>query len=232
MPLAPSFDTVGWFARDMEKMVLAAKAFGVSKQDEPAGSLLLPVDAWANALPETVAALAPVLSQLQTRYHPVTPVVLAADGLAGWAETFRICQAAEIWTAHGEWIEQTAPQFGPGVKERFAMAKGIGTDEAAVAIEQRRSIRAGLHDLLSDNAVLVMPTSPEPAPMKNADQAALAAFRMRALAMLSPAGLAGLPQLSIPAGTVDGAPVGMSLIGGPGTDGMLLSLVRALDMGE
>ncbi|MEC8793599.1 MAG: amidase family protein, partial [Pseudomonadota bacterium] len=56
----------------------------------------------------------------------------------------------------------------------------------------------------------------------------LDAFRTAALELLCPAGLAGLPQVSLPAGTVDGAPVGLSLIGPPGGDGQLLAMAEAL----
>ena len=42
------------------------------------------------------------------------------------------------------------------------------------------------------------------------------------------AGLAGLPQVSLPAGTVDGALVGLSLIGPLGGDGALLAMAEAL----
>jgi amidase len=42
------------------------------------------------------------------------------------------------------------------------------------------------------------------------------------------AGLGGLPQVSIPVGTVTGCPVGLSLIGWPGGDEALLDLAVAL----
>jgi amidase len=42
------------------------------------------------------------------------------------------------------------------------------------------------------------------------------------------AGLAGLPQMNLPAGTVSGCPVGLSLIGWPGSDEVLLDLTKSL----
>ena len=41
---------------------------------------------------------------------------VSAEGLEAWRETFRICQASEIWQVHGDWIRQTTPAFGPGRK--------------------------------------------------------------------------------------------------------------------
>jgi amidase len=43
------------------------------------------------------------------------------------------------------------------------------------------------------------------------------------------AGLAGLPQISIPAGFVDGAPVALSLISAKDNDDELLALAVELD---
>jgi amidase len=53
-------------------------------------------------------------------------------------------------------------------------------------------------------------------------QSELEPYRNRALSLMSVAGHAGLPQLSIPFGTVDGAPVGLSLVGRPGSDLLLI----------
>ena len=42
------------------------------------------------------------------------------------------------------------------------------------------------------------------------------------------AGISGLPQMSIPAGTLGGCPVGLSFIGWPGGDEALLDLACEL----
>ena len=50
----------------------------------------------------------------------------------------------------------------------------------------------------------------------------LAAFRDRTLAMCCTAGLAGLPQISLPRIMVEGCPLGLSLVARPDGDEMLL----------
>ena len=50
----------------------------------------------------------------------------------------------------------------------------------------------------------------------------LEAFRARAFALLAVAGLARLPQISLPVGTLDDCPIGLSLIGPRGCDRGLL----------
>lgn len=224
MPLAPSFDTVGWFARYAGVMDRVAAAFGLPDAVPGPVRMLLPVDAWAMAEAPTVAALAPVLARIEARLGAARPVVMAPDGLDLWFDTFRTCQAAEIWQTHGDWIDRARPAFGPGVAERFAMAAAITEPAWAEARATRNVVAERLLDLTRDGAVLVLPASPSPAPKRSADGTELETFRRRALHLLCAAGLAGLPQISIPAGMVDGAPVGLGLVGAPGSDRTLLAL--------
>ena len=227
MALAPSFDAVGWFTRDLDTMRKAVGAFGMESSD-PAARILFPVDAWARASAGTVATLGPMLSRLQKRFGTLTPVLLADNGLMEWREAFRLHQGHEIWRVHGDWITKTNPTFGGGVGARFTMAKGITDDEFAWAKSKRKGITDQLMAHFSQGTVMVLPTSPGPAPMRNSDQAAQDDFRARALEMLCPAGHAGLPQLSIPAGEVDGGPVGLSLMGPRDGEEMLLATAAAI----
>ena len=178
---------------------------------------------WAE--PGTVEALGPALARLEARFGPAVPVILAPGGLTPWFEAFRVCQAAEVWEAHRDWVEQARPSFGPGVADRFRMAAGIGAEAWAGAREARGHIRARMESLLSDGSVLILPTSPGPAPLRDADNAALDDFRTRALHLLCPAGLAGFPQISVPGGVSQKAPVGLGLVGHAGTDRMLVKAV-------
>jgi amidase len=225
MPFTQSFDTVGWFARDGGLMEAVARAYGCPVGIDPT-RLLLPVDLWARAEPSCVDAVAPALAKLEALLGPATPVILAPDGLETWRETFRICQAAEIWHCLGDWVTAHSPDFGPGIEERFKFAATIDGDSFAAARKAHNRVREHMAELVTPDTVLILPTSPGPAPFLTAGAAALDDFRRRAFEMLCPAGLAGLPQLSVPAGLVDDGPVGVSLMGAPGQD---LSLIRLAD---
>lgn len=96
----------------------------------------------------------------------------------------------------------------------------------------RDVIRARLDALLSDDTVLVMPTAPDVAPRLDLPPQDTVAVRERMLALLCVAGLGGLPQLSIPAATVNGAPVGLSLIAARGRDELLLSAACTLQSAQ
>ena len=82
--------------------------------------------------------------------------------------------------------------------------------------------------LLGSDAVLVLPTVPGAAPLKNADPETFKLYRERALHLLCIAGLAGFPQITLPIGVIDGAPFGLSLIGPPNSDVALIRLGRRI----
>lgn len=228
MPMAPSFDTVGWFARDTDTFAKGGLAYGIESPASVDGTkLMIADDAMAFALPETRAAIQGTIDKLQEMLGAAGTVSLADGAFDRWRNTFRVCQGAEVWESHGAWVTEAAPSFGPGIKDRFRMASELGADEIAAARAQRADIRARLVELIGDR-VIVLPTSPGPAPFRDVDDAQQETFRSAALGLLCSAGLAGLPQVNIPAGIVDGGPVGVSLLGGPGRDGLLIAIARNL----
>lgn len=224
MPLAPSYDTCGWFARDaqtlarvgtvlLDRPVTAARPARLVA-DPAMFSLCDP--ATAGTLDTAVGALGMPVETVDTGFDPER-----------FKEAFRILQAREIWEVHGDWVGRVQPGFGPGVEDRFRMAAGITDAEVTAMQPVRDALRGTLTDLLADGTVLVLPTAPGPAPVMNWDPALLDAFRYRIIALTCLAGHAGLPQVTLPAGLVDGAPVGISLMGAAGTDADLLGAAQA-----
>ncbi len=223
MPLAPSFDTAGWFTRDPATLAAVGPALGLEGGDG-VERLLLPVDIWARAGSATVAAMADRMAEIEALVGSARPVLLADEGLVQWREAFRLYQGHEIWEVHGPWITETAPTFGVGIAARFQMASEITEDEFSWAAAERANIQARMAEVLTPGTALVMPTVPGPAPFRDEAQADLDDYRARALEMLCPAGHAGLPQISMPAGKVEGGPVGLSIVGAAGMDRGLLAL--------
>jgi amidase len=72
--------------------------------------------------------------------------------------------------------------------------------------------------------VVVLPAAPCIAPRLDTPPDALESFRVRVMRLTCTAGLAGLPQVVIPAGIVAGCPAGLSFIGWAGGDEVLLDL--------
>lgn len=90
-------------------------------------------------------------------------------------------------------------------------------------------LSAHVRGLLGDDGVLMLPTAPGPAVLCNLPTAELEDWRTRLISLTCIAGIAGLPQLSMPLAAVDGLPVGLSLIGPAGSDEELLALAVQLD---
>jgi amidase len=230
-PLAPMFDTCGWFARDAALMARVGEVLlhNAIPTALPHVRVLLATDAFALASADTAATLAPAVRAVEARFGGATPVTVASDGLNSWFDVFRVLQYDDIWRTHGEWVRSCAPTFGAQIAPRFEAVSRVQQDEVQTMAERRTTIRSRLDDLLDGDTLLIMPTAPDVAPKLQLPPQETVAVRERMLALLCVAGLGGLPQLSLPAGTVHGAPVGLSLLAGRGRDELLLAVARALE---
>ncbi len=228
-PLAPSLDTVGWFARDAALLSRVGSVL-LPEGGAPAvaGPLLRPLEAWENAEAAVAEALAPALARLEATFGRACPIALAPEGLSTLQTAFRAIQSQEVWASLGGWVTATRPALGADVAARMAVARNLPAAEAEEGRLLRRRWQARLRPLLAGGAVLVLPTSPNFAPLLTASAADVQTVRETTLRVTAIAGLAGLPEVTLPAATAGGLPVGLSLIGGVGTDRALLALaVRA-----
>src|SRR6202035_256324 len=89
--------------------------------------------------------------------------------------------------------------------------------------------RARLRMLLPSGTILCLPTTPFPAPQKGLPPHQLGSMRERISCLPSRDGLTGVPQVSLPGATADGAPVGLSIIGARGSDLDLLRVAVAFE---
>jgi amidase len=134
-------------------------------------------------------------------------------------------QGDEIRRRHSAWIEANRPHFGPGIAERFRWAQTIDPSDVERMRPKRETVAAHVDTLLGDDAVLCLPTAPGIAPKLATSPQELEVFRARAFSLLSIAGLARLPQITLPLGTLQGCPLGISLIAPHGCDLGLLDFV-------
>jgi amidase len=227
-PLAPSYDTCGWFAAEAEVLRRVGDVLLPLPGAGPLGPLLRPSEVWANADAEVAAALQHAMTALERLLGAALPVSVAPEGLLVFEAHFRASQAEEAWASLGAWVTKHNPEFGPGVADRFAAARVMDPAKAAAGRAFRRGIAARLRGLLGGGAVMAYPTSPCPAPRRDSPQDALQAVRVRTIGVTAIAGFAGLPEVTLPAARVGGAPVGLSLVAAPGRDRALLDLAVAL----
>lgn len=152
--------------------------------------------------------------------------VVAPEGLKTWMDAFRELQGAEIWATHGEWIGREQPVFGPDIAARFAWAAGLAGADHSPAAMLRSLLTQRLRELLGKDGCLVLPTVPGPAPLRGAGPGQLERSRSSAMMLSCLAGLAGLPQVTLPVPGPGGLPLGLSVIGGHGQDLRLLSWIQ------
>lgn len=225
LPLAPSFDTVGWLTRS-PVVLLAALDATVPPPSVPGG----PLDATVLVVPEELVALVePAVARAFAAFvealdEPVATVRLRDLGIpdpAALQEQMRLVQAAEALAAHGPWIDAHPGALSTVVGDRFRVARANDPDATADAVARLDEVRATIRRAL-DGRILLFPTVPGPAPLLHSEAAALERTRTATTATTALASVGGLPAVSAPALTVDGAPVGVCLVGGPATDRALV----------
>lgn len=235
VPLHPGFDTATWLAHDagcferVGAVLLPESAFRPRRllRLDDAAALADPV--FAAPLAAVQAALAGLLDAEPGALQTVQPVHAAAgEDLADWRQTYATVGAHEGWQVHGGWITRHAPVFGQAVGARWRAASGVTDAAAAAARERMADIRARVRALIGADGVALLPSAASLAPRRDADPAEVDAVRLRTMAITCIAGLAGLPQVSIPFAAPDGAPLGISLLGPAGSDRALIRLAVAV----
>ncbi len=228
MPLAPSLDTIGWFARDIElydrvgAILLGddAREFSLTKLlYMPVLEQLLLGEAETDAYRAMFAEVRPHFTSLKAASQPT----LSIDELY---LVFRHIQGAEAWATHGGWISSGDRKLGPGVADRFAFGAEIAADLVASQRLRRAQFTQELEKIIGNDAVLALPTVPGAAPLAKEPFETLQAYREQALRLLCLSVLSGLPQITLPLGQVQGAPFGISFIGPRGSDRALIALAR------
>jgi len=229
-PLAPSFDVVGWFARDIDTMIAVGDVLlPPDSGDAKINEAVLLADGFDEIDPDFGDAAAPYLTRLKTgRWREAR---LGEDFLAQALTHFRNLQAAEAWASVGEWITTYRPVFGAGVAQRFEIARNVTPQQKQTAQAFGNEFRARLDELLGERGVIVLPTTPFRAPRLDAREDELDAKRYQMMRLFILASYCGLPQISLPLKTT-GAPFGLSLISRRGSDRKLLAYARGLINGE
>lgn len=230
LDLAPSFDTGGWFARDAGTFARVAEVLLDAADEAPAQPLhlLWPTDLWGQLSAAAHASAEAAARRVEAVLGRAQPVKLVLDSFDAMYWAFRHLQGREAWMTDGPLIERYAPPLGPGVAERFAWSRGVSDVQVAEAQAFRQRFRAHFAQVLGAGGVLLLPTMPDIAPLRSEPESGLEDYRNRAIRLLCAAGLAGAPQISLPLAGRDGAPMGISLLGRPGSDRALVALAQRL----
>jgi amidase len=229
LPQAPCSDTTGWFTRDAATFAKVSSAMlGEIIPATLPRKLLIAVDAFGFADPEVQSALNPMVKRLAGLIGETRDEIFAPQGLSTWARAQRTLQAFEAWNTFKEWIERENPRFAFLVARNLVLGSLIPPADRGWAALMRAEVRARLAYLTHSDTIICLPTTPCPAPFKGQSLPALDAVRDRISCLAAHGGLAGHPQLSLPGATVNGAPIGLSIIGARGNDAALVAVATAL----
>ncbi len=229
LPQAPTSDTTGWFARDAETFArVSTVLLGEAPAAELPNTLLIAVDAFGFADPEVAAALKPMVERLGRLIGSTREEVMAPPGLSVWARAQRTLQPVEAWNTFRDWVERDNPRMAFSVARGLIAGAQIPAGDHAWAELMRREARARMSWLLPPGTILCLPSTPFPAPLKGLSLPVLTPLRDRITCLCAQGGLTGVPQVSIPGATVDGAPVGLSIIGRRGSDAELVAVAQAM----
>ncbi|MHB1171428.1 MAG: AtzH-like domain-containing protein [Lacisediminihabitans sp.] len=232
LPLAPSFDTVGWLTRDAATLRAAA-----SVSLDP--TMQLPVGARFAVAP-TVSSQAEddVREAFDVALADLTDAGVLADAVAvelgdidDLFGTFRTVQAAEAWRTHGAWVTAHPGAIGAEIAARFAFAATITPAAEATAREALAAAEMHVSAVLGDR-ILLLPSASSAAPSASAASDVMESIRASTLRMTCIAGIARRPALSVPmlgVAVASGplpAPVGLCLVGPRFSD------LALIDVGE
>jgi len=230
MPFAPSFDTVGAIARDLPTLTRAMRVLA-GLEERPAGPpprVALVREAWALAEPAVVDAGRAWLAAHGVHAAEVGLAELAgAEGRdpASWLTTHCQLQWAEIAASLGSWVASARPRFGDLIAANFRLLEQIERNRLGEQVARRERLAARLARALAEAGLLCIPTTSAPPPRTGHafDDRTRDTYLTPTLTLQTFASIARLPQVTIPAGLVDGAPVGVSFLAGPGEDARLLA---------
>lgn len=230
LPQAPSSDTTGWFARDATTFATVSSVLlGEPIPDVIPRKLIVAVDAFGFAGTAVSAALQPMVGRLAELIGSVREDVLAPQGLSVWARAQRTLQPYEAWETFRPWIERDNPRMAFTVARGLILGSMTSEVDRGWAELMRQEARARMAYLLAPGAILCLPTTPFPAPRRGLPVPELGPLRERITCLCSHGGLTGVPQVNIPGATVDGLPIGLSIVAARGEDAMLVAVAHALE---
>ena len=230
LPFSATFDVIGWFARDAGRLASVGRVlFGDAENPRPAPAArdrgrrvrARGRDRAGRARARRRAGRRAGGSDPPRPGEPDLPPRLVRElpdhpGVGDLGQPRRVDHRREAHVRAGD-------------PRADGLGEGVEPDEVRRARRRHAEIRARLDDLLAEDEVLCLPSSPRAAPRKNTPTDDLEVrFRHQAMCLLCISGLGGLPQVSLPLATLDGLPLGLSLIARRGADSMLLSLAAEL----
>ncbi len=204
-PLAPSYDTAGWFTATAGDMATAINCLigSTPAPREPRGCYVeLPgLDA------EVALACGQAADHFAVRETATSTAVRAA--LRDSVDTYNTVVADEAWAVHRPWAERFKDRYDPAVWQRLNRVHSTTEKQRESARQSTDAIRRMWSDCFRDFDFVVLPASPFAALTK---AGCTPENRLRILALTAPASIGGYPVLTIPVALPSGLSTGLQVV--------------------
>ena len=221
-PMAPSFDTIGWFANNIEIF----QNIGIVLLNKVEASCIS-FNRYVVAEDLLELAEKDIQNQFNTYLSKFLPnlktVRLSKFDKADIANNFRILQSGEINQFVIPWIKDNKPKISQEINNRIEMASKITLDEIYAAKRFREALILEINNSLPEGDIALFPTTPFSAPKCGQTDEALGSDRKKIMEMTSIAGMTSRPQISVPKFKGKTGPVGIAILGWVNSDEILLN---------
>jgi len=208
-PLAPSFDTAGWFTRTAEDMRRAVEALiGVRAHERTLRGVFLGFDDWVPADPEVVTQVNAIARRMAPEADALTKAELLKV-FRGTAEAYATLQSLEAFNVHREWLDRYRDRYSPEVWQRIDRGRRWQPEQEEKARIKLASVHLLWTKFFLAYDYLVLPATPFPA-LRKAE--CTLENRNHLLALTTPASLGGLPVLTLPIPLTQGLSTGLQIV--------------------
>jgi amidase len=225
--VAPGFDTAGFIVRDLDSLGRVMDVFGLAAASDPATPVFMG-EALGAIDNEVLTDCQQTLGKSGSTF--ATEQVLAGFALPALAEAFQTILRHEAYRSNAALLSERPDAIDPAIRERLESGKDISPSQLEQARKLQSDVTLHLDLQLRSGAVLAFPTLPAMPPKSPADARDGQSFRQRLIVLTCVAGLAGLPQLSVPLDRKRPSHA-ISLLAGRGMDRTLLIAAHQLTSG-
>ena len=235
-PLAASLDHVGVFARTAADAALGYSVMATHPLTEVTAPARI---AWVDPTcisptdPSVIATARGALDRAGIATHDTVELTFSVGELFS---VLSAVQASEAYSEHADILSRHRSDVDPEVIDRLERGRDLPAWQYVQATRNRDTLRAEIAGLFQRFDVLALPTAPTVA--TDIDQRAhvidgqAVEVRSALLSLTCPWNLTGHPALTVPAGMVEGLPVGLQLVGMPGRERQLFAMARQVELAQ